>query len=356
MKIGIIGHLKHPIAKPFAGGLETFTDSFVRSLAKRGHDVTLFASGDSDPILPLVSIIKRATVPDSKRRLQRVHHEWIESVENEAYASLMAGLAASNFDVIHNHTLSPLPLAFASTLPMPMITTLHTPPLPRMVDELAVRGSDNSGAFVNISNANAERWQSCISQQTIIYNGVDTSFWKKCHQPKQRRAIWFGRILADKGPHHAIDAAHAAGLPIDIAGPVADSEYFDREIQPRLQDTDCYHGHLTHEALCGLISRSAVALVTPCWDEPFGLVVAEALACGTPVAGFARGALPELITPAVGRLARPGDSSDLARAALQCIDINGLACRRIAQKRFGFQRMVDQYESLYARHHLEAAA
>ncbi|EMI15778.1 glycosyl transferase, group 1 family protein [Rhodopirellula maiorica SM1] len=355
MKIGVIGHLKHAIAKPYAGGLESFTHSYIRALVDRGHDVTLFASGDSDPALPLDPIVPTATIAESRRRLGRVHTPWVECVEDEAYESLMVRLAAADFDVIHNHSLSPIPLRFASIQPTRMITTLHTPVLPRMQSELESRGSENCGEFVNISEANAAVWRHWIPNQRIIHNGVDTRFWKNCCAPKQRRAIWFGRILPDKGTHLAIAAAQRAGLPIDIVGPIADQDYFDAEVSPKLSPSCVYLGHKTHEELCELVSRAAVALVTPCWDEPFGLVVAEALACGTPVAAFARGALPELITPSVGRLAAPGDVPALAAATRDALCLAGEVCRRVAQEKYSFDRMVSHYETLYRRHQLGVA-
>ncbi|MCC9641976.1 glycosyltransferase family 4 protein [Rhodopirellula sp. JC740] len=347
MKIGIIGHLKFPIAKPFAGGLEAFTHAYTRALQLRGHDVTLFASGDSDRELPLRSITPAATIPESQSRTGRVCHEWIEGVEDEAYASLMSDLSTSDFDVIHNHSLSPIPLRFAELLPSRLLTTLHAPVLPRMASEIDVRGPEHCGHFVNISKANANAWRRLLPSQTIIRNGVDTNFWVRCQAPKKHRAIWFGRILPDKGTHLALRAAHRAGIPLDVVGPISDEDYFHSEVMPLMQAEDRYLGHRTHEELCGLISQSAVTIVSPCWDEPFGLVVAESLACGTPVAAFRRGAMPELISPSTGRLASPGNVRQLARAITYCMDLPGEVCRRVAQEHLSFDRMVDQYEALY---------
>ncbi|MEO9590512.1 glycosyltransferase family 4 protein [Rhodopirellula bahusiensis] len=349
MKIGIIGHLKFPIAKPFAGGLEAFTHAYTSALVKRGHDVTLFAAGDSDPCLPVTSVLPNATIPESKARLGRVCHDWIECVEDEAYASLMLKLGDGDFDVIHNHSLSPIPLRFSHLLPTRLTTTIHAPVLPRMAAEIETRGAHNCGQFVNISNANAGAWKQLLPDQTVIHNGVDTACWGRRQEQKQRRAIWFGRILPDKGTHLALRAAHRAGIPLDVVGPISDQNYFDTEVMPLLRSCDAYHGHRTHEELNALISRSAVTLVTPCWDEPFGLVVAESLACGTPVAAFRRGALPELIGASTGRLAKPGSVRELAHAILGCMTLPGQICRRVAQEHYSFDRMIDQYEMLFQR-------
>ncbi|WP_436717808.1 glycosyltransferase family 4 protein [Roseiconus lacunae] len=349
MKVAIIGHLKHPIAKPFSGGLEAFTFDYVAALRDRGHDVTLFASGDSDHELGLSSVVDVATVRDSISRLGHIDHDWIEAVEDEAYGALMDRLAMEHFDVIHNHSLSPIPLRFASCQPCPVITTLHVPPLPRMTQEVRRRGAGSCGIFVNISQANAKSWSPELGQQRIIYNGVNENFWMQHQASKENRAIWFGRILADKGTHLAIEAAHEAGMPIDVVGPISDQVYFDNEVSPRLSSEDVYHGHQDHEVLSKLIGRASVSVVTPCWDEPFGLVVTESLASGTPVAGFRRGALPEIVRQSVGRLADPGDTEDLARCINECRALDGGVCRRYVQEKFGFDRMVVAYEELYSR-------
>ena len=139
-----------------------------------------------------------------------------------------------------------------------------------------------------------------FAQQKVIHNGVDCEFWNHCGGPRRRRAVWFGRVHPDKGTHLAIDAAHRAGLPIDVVGPASDQAYYSKFVAPRLKADDVYHGLRSHKEICRIVGSASVALATPCWDEPFGLVVAEALACGTPVAGFARGALPELLPSPVG--------------------------------------------------------
>ena len=356
MKIGIIGHLKFPIAKPFSGGLESFTHAFVASLVRRGHHVTLFAAGDSDSTLPVVPVVPMATIPDSIRTLGRVDHGWVEEVEDLAYLNLMNDLIDSDFDVLHNHSLSPIPLNFASSLPTGLITTLHVPVLPRMEAAVLSNSSERCGQFVNISAVNAKAWSHLLHDQTVIHNGVDTDFWRAHGQSQQRRAVWFGRILSDKGTALAIQAAHRAGLYIDVVGPISDQSYFDDCVSPLLLQEDCYHGHLKHQQLCKVVGRAAVTFVTPCWDEPFGLVVAESLACGTPVAGFARGALPELVTASTGRLATPGDIDALANAAIECLQLNSDVCRRVAQERFGFERMMMQYEDLYLSLQAQVAA
>lgn len=347
MKIAVIGHLKFPIRKPFAGGLEAYTHSFIQELASRSNQVTLFAAGGSDPSLPVVPIVQRGTVEASQDRFGMKDDVWIETEEDEAYYALMDRLRSADFDIVHNHSLNPIPLRMSQDLPCPMVTTLHAPCLPRLEREIYRSGAENVGTMVNISQANQQAWSHVIPDQRVVYNGVDTEFWKNCCEDTCDRAIWFGRILPDKGTHLAIKAAHRAGMPIDVVGPISDETYFATEVLPRLRVTDEYHGHQPHEKLCGLISRSAVAVITPCWDEPFGLVVAEALACGTPVAAFERGAIAELVQSQVGSLAEPSDTWGLARAIQSARVLCGDECRRYAEAHFSLASMMQQYLDLY---------
>lgn len=363
MKIAIVGHLKHPIRKPYSGGLEMFTHALVDRLRRRGHDVTLFASGDSDADLPIEPIVDRATVPDSMQRFGFEDHAYIEAVEDEAYESLMLRLTRRDFDVIHNNSISPIPLQFASMLPVEMVTTLHVPVLPRLRNMIAQRSAYTCGRFVNISHSNAAVWRRLIPNQTVIHNGVDTDFWKGCadkapsqcdedtacgdaYAPKPR-AVWWGRILPDKGTHFAIEAAHRAGLAIDVIGPVANDEYFQNHVETKFREGDVYHGHQSHEDICRLVGNASVAMITPNWDEPFGLVVAEAMACGTPIAAFDRGAIAELVTPEVGRVVPGGNVNALAFAAGECLSLSPSDCRRRARRNFSLDTMLDRYESLF---------
>ena len=181
----------------------------------------------------------------------------------------------------------------------------------------------------------------------MVHNGVDVDRWLP--GPGGGPLVWFGRIAPEKGTHLAIDAAALASRPLVLAGPVADRAYYEREIAPRLAHHAVeYAGHLTHAQLVRLVGGASAALVTPCWDEPYGLVVAEALACGTPVCAFARGALPELLTPDCGRLVAPGDVRGLADAIADVPRLSRHAAREHAVGFCSLDRMVDHYADLYA--------
>ena len=180
-----------------------------------------------------------------------------------------------------------------------------------------------------------------------ILNGVDTAKWRP--GPGGTNAVWVGRLVPEKAPHTAIDAARAAGLELLICGPVFDPDYYRAEVAPRLGPDVRHVGHLAHPRLVELVGQAAVAIVSPDWDEPYGLVAAEAMSCGTPVVATARGALPEVVTRLSGRLSASHRTSDLAEAMLEAMTLDRAVVRRDAVNRLSLSRMIDEYEAEYDR-------
>lgn len=344
-RICLIASSRFPVGEPFAGGLEAHTHSLARHLLARGHDVTLFAAPGSDPALGARYLdVEQFTVSDRARLdVGAGPEEWIR--EHHAYLALMLELmksGRSRYDVVHNNSLHHLPIAMAEATGLPFVTTLHTPPTPWL--ESAARLGSPAIEFVAVSGHTAGLW-SHVRRARVLRNGVDLAQWRP--GPGGDRAIWFGRIVPEKGLHLAIEAARLAGVPLDIAGPCFDPGYFESEIAPRLGGGVRYLGHLSHHRLVAEVGRAAVSLVTPCWDEPYGLVAAESLACGTPVAGFARGALSEIVTPDCGRLVAPDDVPALAAAIVDARTLHRRAAARRACEFCSIESMVDGYERLY---------
>ena len=336
MKIAVIAHLKYPIAEPFFGGLEMHTHLLVSKLAERGHAVTLFAANSSsaerlDAIIPPTGLL------DDDREQD------VDRVEVAAYTTIVERIRRETFDLIHCNALHYFPLQCTAELSAPMVAVLHTPPFDPLGD--AVRSCKEDVAFVAVSATLAAQWPTV--NPVVISNGIDLSrFEYRPEADADRFAFWFGRIVPEKGLHLAIDAASAAGLPLRIAGPMIDPVYWETEIAPRLGGPTIYLGHLEQAEIAAILGRASVLVCTPRWEEPFGLVVVEALACGTPVAGFARGALPDILDVGCGALATADDVAALAIAITMCLNLERSACRARALS-FDADTMIMRYEAVY---------
>lgn len=354
MRICLIASSAYPVTEPFAGGLEALVHQLARGLSARGHQVSLFAAAGSDPRLPVTVLDAVGFRPSvvAGRDVNAPSERWMS--EHHAYLTLMLGLAregAQRYDVVHNHSLHHLPVAMAPMLDVPLLTTLHTPPIPWL--ESAIAAAPESAAFTAVSRWTAQAWAHVVASVPVL-NGVDTDTWS--FGPGGGPAVWTGRMVREKAPHEAIDAARAAGVPLVLAGPVSDEAYFDEEVAPRLGPDVVHVGHLDHRAVARLLGRASVAVVTPEWDEPYGLVAAEAMACGTPVAAYARGALPELVTDEVGALATPGDVAGLAAAMERARRCDRRTVRAHAVEHLSATRMIEEYELRYQAMATEVAA
>lgn len=345
MQIAIIAHLKYAISEPFLGGLEMHTHMLARALRQRGHAVTLFASLASDAALGVEAICEQTSLLETGLAeandvaFFREHH---------AYLRLMTELRSRDFDVIHNNSLHYLPVSMADTLAAPMVTSLHTPPFCWL--ESGIRLNRSHMHYVAVSDATARMWSHVTKIDEVIPNGIDLDHFPFSVMPEREPyLVWYGRIVPEKGLNLAIEASRRAGLPLRIAGPITDSSYFEAAIAPRLGEHAVHVGHLDHGALAQLVGGAVAALCTPRWEEPYGLVVAEALACGTPVAAFRRGGVPALLDEHCGALADPDDVDGLAAAAHIAITCDRAACRARAERHCNAQVMVDAYEALYRR-------
>lgn len=349
LRIALIASWRHPIRQPFAGGLEAHVWHLARALADRGHSVSLFAAPDSDPQLSCETLTVHRLELSGAARADVSMPPADFMAEHHAYLMLMLHLAergSGGYDIIHNHSLHYLPVAMAAMLAMPMLTTVHTPPTPWL--ESAISASANKGSrsrFAAVSAHTAASWAHAGVPLTVVPNGIDIQRWPP--GPGGDYLVWFGRITPEKAPHLAIAAARLADKPIVLAGPISEQRYFTDQIAPQLGHSVRYAGHLPQDRLAYLVGSAGVALVTPTWDEPYGLVVAEAMCCGTPVVAFRRGGIPELVAPQAGRLVAPGDVAALADAIPQAIRLSRRRVHQHAVSRCSATAMVDTYLSVY---------
>ncbi len=238
-----------------------------------------------------------------------------------AHLETMASLAGGGHDLVHLNTTHFVPFACAAAMPVPVTGTLHCPPYERMAEVLR---DQPSVALATVSAANARSWRRHVAVDRVLANGVDLDRWRP--GAGGEGAVWVGRLVPEKAPDLAIAAARHAGIPLRLVGPIHDRRYFAQEIEPHLGGGISHVGHVSSADAAALVARADVAVVTPVWDEPFGLVVAEALACGTPVAAIGRGAIRELLTPNVGVIVDDGDPSSLAAALRAARQLDRRAC------------------------------
>ena len=318
-------------------------------MARQGHEVTLFArTGSEVPGVDTVDLDLPWTPSDVARRDSSMPDEAFLQVHH-AYLDVLAQLGRhrDRFDVVQIHGLHPLPVALAAATGLPTVLTLHSPPTPWLESALAIAG-DRAPRLVCVSRATARQWRARTPEIEVIPNGVDLDRWD-LGTGASGAAAWAGRIVPEKAPHLAIAGARLAGMPLRLAGPIADPTYFRAEIEPHLGEHVDYLGRLDHAALSRLIGDSEVLLQTPQWDEPFCLSAAEAIACGTPVAAFDRGGLGEVVGRDGGVLTAPGDPRALAVGVLDARRICRRRVRTHAETTLSLARTGAAYLDLYGR-------
>lgn len=345
MRIALVAHARFPVARPFAGGMEAHAWHLADGLAARGHEVVLFASGDSDPrftIDPVSAAHHERTFPNAEHRGDPALIAHVDA----GYADACARIAAGGFDVVHNNSLHRHPLALARR-GVPTVTSLHVPPYAALAGFIHA-GVGPGHRITGTSRRHLDAWwpQGAPAGASVLHNGIDPADWPFAGAAGEG-AAWCGRITPDKGAHLAAAAARAAGMPLTLFGVIEDAAYWSAEVAPLLGSDIRYGGHLDAAALAAELRRAALFLFTPCWDEPFGLAMIEAMACGLPVAAIDRGAVREVAGEA-GRFAPPGDAAALAEAIRAAVAIPRAVPRRRVERLFTRRRWLDGCEALYA--------
>jgi glycosyltransferase involved in cell wall biosynthesis len=351
LRILVVAPERHLLREPHAGGLETVVWNRVRWLRRQGHDVQLCAAEGSD------FLGADAALHLPRPRWQRAHDssdtdfpEGHRRVLTEAFERVREWLdaPATRVDVVDNHSLHGDPILWSRDIGVPVVTTLHTPPLSDIVIASNALDGSSPHRFLAVSQYTARAWSAEGVDAFVFPNGVDTAQWSL--GAGGEGWVWFGRIIPEKAPHLAILAARRAGARLQLAGRVGDAAYFAREVEPLLGDGIDYVGALRHTELCDLVGAASVALVTPVWSEPFGLVMAETLMTGTPVAAFDSGGTSEVLAGMPGTAIVPaGDVDALAHAATSLARHSGtgVARRRVraaAASRYSLERQHREIE------------
>jgi glycosyltransferase involved in cell wall biosynthesis len=329
MKIAILAPVAWRTPPRHYGPWEQISSNIAEGLIKTGLDVTLFATGDSFTAGKLDAICERGYEEDRNQDAKVLECLHISNLMEKA----------SNFDIIHNN-FDFLPLTYSGLIKTPMITTVHGFSSRKIIQ--VYKKYNTIGHYVAISNADRSPE---LEYMATVYNGINTSDFEFNPVPEDY-LLYFGRIHHDKGTAEAISIAKKSGRKLIIAGLVQDESYFKEKIEPQLNEQIVYIGNAGPEKRNDLLGK-AIALLHPInFNEPFGLSVAEAMLCGTPVIAFNKGAMPELIKQSeTGFLVNNIDEA--VEVVSQLSQISRLSCHQWANTMFSAEKMVDDYFKLY---------
>ncbi|MDQ3875152.1 MAG: glycosyltransferase family 4 protein [Actinomycetota bacterium] len=317
------------------GGIEWVVSLLADGLADGGHDVTLFASGDSYTKAKLAAVFERAPSHLIGQTLPDLHH------------ALACYGRADEFDVINDHS-GLVGAALSAGLEVPVLHTVHGP-----LDTEAgavyaqIAGFAPSLRLISLS-LNQRRPRPDLPWIANIPNALDLSLYP-CKPHRGDYLLFLGRMSPDKGAHRAIAVAMETGLPLKLAGKTrepGEHRYFQELVEPHLGDGIEHLGEVTHGEKVELLQNARVTLFPIEWEEPFGLVMIESMACGTPVIATRFGAVPEVIEQ--GRSGIIVDAYREMAAAIEDADaLDPTECRRYVEERFAPERMVDAYVAAY---------
>lgn len=335
MKIAQVSPLFESVPPKYYGGTERVVSYLTEELIRQGHEVTLFASGDSVTKASLIAPCKKSLRLDKNCIDRMAHHILMLEMLLQRF---------EEFDIIHFH-IDYLHFPISRRMHAPHITTLHgrldIPDLVPLYREFS------DIPLVSISNAQREPlpW---VNWKRTIYHGIPADLYT--FRPESGKYLAFlGRISPEKRVDRAIEVARRVGMPLKIAAKVdaADKEYFEEVIKPLLKSKDVEYLGEIGEAEKNEFLGNAYALLFPIdWPEPFGLVMIEAMACGTPVIAFRKGSVPEVMVDGVtGKIVH--NIGEAVRAVYELSNFNRLKCRKLFEERYTSERMAKDYLEVY---------
>ena len=314
------------------GGTELFVGHLAEGLTRSGIEVVVYTNGEST-----VNAERRWIYERSQWPIKPSEQTWVKGLNHEAWA---VQDAAKDCDIIH--VQSTQAIAFSRFVNRPMVLTLHGPHEPKFSEFYAQYPDVH---YVCISDA--QKQTESMPNMRTIHHGIDVSLYRLVEE-KQRYLSFIGRIAPLKGTHLAIDVAKRTGIPLKIAGDIqpANREYFEKKIQPEIDGQLVqYIGLADLQAKNELLGNSMAMLFPIQWNEPFGLVMVEAMACGTPVLAMPGGSVPEVVQDGVsGYICRTVRSMAKRLGDLQ---LKPSAVRNYVEENFSVDRMTRDYLALY---------
>lgn len=357
MKILLASVLKRRVAEDVSASRSRIIYQLASGLVKKGHEVSLLGTGDSK--IEGVTIIP--IIPRSFVDLPKAENPFYAETSHLVRLSRKIEEIGNDFDIIHNHTYPEfINLMAISGTKTPMVTTVHAQATPELDEVLS---AFQEAKLISISKVHMSEFKKAKFLK-CVYNGVDTNTYAYS-EGNEGYMLWLGRLskarkddgsfLDPKGVTWAIKLAKATGQKLLISGSVEDQEFYDKEIKPNLGENIRWYGPISPEQklerseVIKIMQRAKVFLMTINWSEPFGLVMAEAMSCGTPVIGFNRGAVSEVIKDGVtGFVVDPNKGTEGLAEALGKIDsIKPSDCRAHILDNFSLENMVNNYEAVY---------
>ncbi len=349
LKIAQVSPLWFPVPPKGYGGTELVVSKLTENLIKRGHRVTLFASGNSKTKGKLISVVEKDL---RSLRIPYLHDSYNVLNLIEAFSR------AKEFDILHTHIDVHDPI-FRAKSPVPTIATLHNPFWPKTEK----RGGEWYAYFgrvllynrfpglpyIAISNSYKKQCPAMIKFVKTIYHGVDAKSLK--FNPKGGDYfVWLGRFSPNKGIHIAIEIAKRFGLKLLIGGKAVspeDEKYFSQKVKPFLTRKIQFVGEIKTDAEKSDFLGSAIAFLYPLqWEEPFGITMIEAMACGTPIIAFNRGSVPEIVKDKKTGFV-VNSEKEMIEAIKKISNIDRRECRKFFERKFTVEKMTDAYEEVY---------
>ena len=322
------------------GGIEAVVDLLTRELVRAGHDVTLFAAPGTTSEAAVVTLLDAPHPESIERALFEVDHV------ARAFAHIeRAATVGKPYDVIHDHC-GFTAFAMADRIDVPVVHTLHGPFTP---DTCAFYAHHAGKAHVvAISRAQRALAPPELVVDAIVPNPIDAAGWPLVHD-KDPYLLWMGRMTTEKGPQRAIEVARLAGVKLILAGPVQPGQesFYEHQVAPHLDGRTVIHvGEVAGQAKIDLFAHARGLLMPIRWPEPFGMVMLEAMVCGTPVLAFPEGAAAEIVTPGLtGFLV--DDEEAMARAIARLPEIDPVRCRAWTIERCDARAVASSYEQVY---------
>ena len=340
------------IREPQGGGSQAFVSDLARGLARRGHEVHVYAATGSQ--IPGVRVIDTGVDPRSlAATLYRAGGPAGRdpAPADSAFARAYSAVRENRYDLIHNHAFDAPAISLAAGLDRPVVHTLHLPPDEAIAAALRQAGQGGQPpAVACVSVFQASIWRAVARVDAILPPYVPTRSvpWSDAAGDG---VVFAGRLSPEKGAAEAIDIAQAAGARIDVYGDVYDADYARDQIGPRRDAPGvAVHQGVPRTSMWAVMARAAAVICPSRWDEPFGMAAADAQACGTPVVAFRRGGLAEIVVDGVtGFLVAPDDIQAAAECVRKTAQISRAACRDHAERHLDLERSLDAHEQLYRR-------